>query len=242
MDNSVYIVLSRQLAKFEDMDVTSNNIANATTAGYSAEKLQFTQFLVDNGKTGKKDAYASSATGYRDTSPGPLQNTGNPLDLAISGNGYFQIETPLGTRYTKAGNFQLDANGLLVNVNGYPVLGNDGSQITIPPTARNIEINGAGQILADGNASGQVGVVEFSREQALNRLGNSLYSSEETPQPSQTARVAQGALEGSNVNGVTELVRVMGISRDVGNTAKFIETIYDLERKTSTTLSQKKQA
>ncbi len=241
MDTSVYIALSRQLTKFDDMILASNNIANANTAGYNAEKMQFTQFLVDNGDIGKKDAYADTGRSYRDTSTGPIRNTGNPLDLAISGNGYFQIETPLGTRFTKAGNFQLDANNMLVTINGDPVLGADGTQITIPAGAKNIEINGVGQVSVDGNSVGQVGIMEFANEQSMRRLGNSLYSASETPQPAQTARVVQGAVEGSNVNGVTELVKVMSISREVGSTAKFIETIYDLERKTSTALAQKKQ-
>jgi flagellar basal-body rod protein FlgF len=241
MDNSIYIILSRQMAKFEDMAVTSNNIANINTPGYNAQRLVFNQYLVDAGN-GKKDAYVNDGTAYRDTSNGALQTTGNPLDLAISGNGYFQIKTPLGTRYTKAGNFQIDANGMLINNQGYPVLGADGAQISIPTSSRKIEINGIGQISADGQSVGQVGVVEFSNEQAMTRLGNSLYDSKAAPQPATTARVVQGAIESSNVNGVTELVHVMDISRSVNNTAKFIETMYDLEQKTSSTLAQQKPA
>lgn len=242
MDSSIYIALSRQMAQFEDMTMTANNIANVNTPGYSAQKMVFSQYLIDNGQTGKKDAYANTPSSYRDTTTGSINSTGNPLDLAISGPGYFQVETPLGKRFTKAGNFQLDATGILVNSSGYPVLGADGGQITVPPGTRKIEINGAGQLAADGRTIGQVGVVEFQNEQALNRLGNSLYDSKEAPQAAVRARVLQGALEQSNVNGVTELVRVMEISRSVGNTAKFIETMYDLERRTSSTLALKKQA
>ena len=164
------------------------------------------------------------------------------LDLAINGHGYFQVETPLGTRYTKAGNFQLDAKGALVTNAGYPVLGGDGSQITIPPTAKKIEINGAGQILVDGQGTGQIGVVEFADEQAMTRLGNSLYDSKTAPTPALNSRVAQGALESSNVNGVTELVRVMDISRSVGDSAKFIEEMYSLESKAAATLTHNKPA
>jgi flagellar basal-body rod protein FlgF len=242
MDTSIYIALSRQLLQFDDMAMTSNNIANINTPGYNAQRMVFNQYLVDNGHTGKKDAYADAPTSYRDTSNGATKTTNNPLDLAISGNAYFQVETPLGTRFTKAGNFQLDANGMMVNSDGYPVLGADGAPVSLPPSTKKIEINGAGQILADGNGVGQVGVMAFENEQSMKRLGNSLYSSEEEPQVSQTARVVQGAIESSNVNGVTELVRVMQLSRSVGNTSKFIETMYDLERKSSTTLAQKKQA
>ncbi len=242
MDTSVYIMLSRQMAQFEAMSVTSNNIANMNTPGYNSQKMVFRQHLTDAGKIGQQDAYADTPGGYRDTSTGAMQITNNPLDLAITGPGYFQVETPLGVRYTKAGNFKVDASGMLVTSNGYPVLGADGSQITIPQGARKIEINGVGQISVDNNASGQIGVMEFADEQSMTRFGNSLYGSQAQPLPAQTARVMQGALESSNVNGVTELVQVMEIARGVGNTAKFIETMYDLERKTSNTLSARKQA
>ena len=242
MDSSVYIVLSRQLAQFQNMEVTSNNIANINTPGFNAQKLVFKQYLVDNGKTGSKDAYADAPYAYRDTSNGALKNTGNPFDLAINGNGYFQVETPNGVRYTRSGGFQMDANGTIVTVDGYPVLGNDGSSITIPQGSKNVEINAIGQITADGQNVGQVGLVEFQNEQSLKRLGNSLYSSEETPQAATTAHMIQGSVEDSNVNGVTELVRVMELSRDFASSSKFIETAYDLERKTSATFTHKSTA
>lgn len=242
MDSSVYIVLSKQLAQFQNMELTANNIANVNTPGYAAQKLVFNQFLIDNGKSGGKDAYADAPKAYRDTTGGALQMTGNQLDMAISGKGYFMVESPLGVRYTRAGNFQMDSQGMLTDVNGYPVLGNDNSPISLPTTARTIVVNGAGQITVDGQAAGQVGVVEFNDPQTLTRFGNSLYGSSETPTPAIASRVTQGALEGSNVNGVTELVRVMELSRSFGASSKFIEGIYDLERKTSSTFTQRKQA
>ena len=243
MDSSIYIALSQQMAKFEDMAVTSNNIANINTPGYNAQRLIFNQYLVDSGnKSGEKDAYANDPYAYRDTSAGAMQSTGNPLDLAITGPGYFQVKTPLGTRFTKAGNFQINAEGMLITNQGYPVLGADGAEISIPPTTRKVEINGIGQITADGQATGQVGVVEFDNEQAMTRLGNSLFDSKAAGKPAVAARVVQGALEASNVNGVTELVHVMDISRSVGNSSKFIEAMYDLEGKTSSVLAQQKPA
>lgn len=243
MDSSIYIALSKQLAQFQDMELTSNNIANVNTPGYNAQKLVFSQYLSANGKTGQKDAYADTPYGYRDTSGGALQTTGNQLDVAIKGdNSYFQIETPLGTRYTKSGAFQVNSDGTLVTVDGYPVLGSDNSQISLPTTAKNVVINASGQITVDGLAVGALGVAEFANPQAMTRFGNSLYAATETPQQSLSARVVQGAIEASNVNSVSELVRVMDISRSVGATSKFIETMYDLERKASTTLSRSKQA
>lgn len=236
MDNSIYITLSRQTALFRDMEVTANNIANVNTAGYNAEKLMFSDYLVKDNK--RMDAYANDPLSWRDTAQGSMKTTSNNFDLAISGNGYFQIQTPLGVRYTRAGNFQINAEGTLVNVEGNAVLGADGGEIAIPDNAKSVIINGAGQVTVDGEDVGQVGVMEFADEQGMKRLGNSLYSSEETPLPSETARVVQGALETSNVSPVSEMVRVMNLSRATTSTAKFVEVMYDLQRKTSSTYAK----
>jgi flagellar basal-body rod protein FlgF len=234
MDNSIYITLSRQMALFRDMEVTANNIANVDTPGYQGEKLLFADYLVkDVQNTDRRNtAYALDPVSYRDTSTGRMKTTGNTFDVAISGEAYFQVQSPLGVRYTRSGNFQVDADGNLVTVEGYPVLGNDGGNIILPQNAVNVVINGAGQIIVDGADSGQIGMVEFTNPQAMTRLGNNLYTSTETPLPSETSRMAQGVLETSNVTAVTEMVRVMNVSRSVSNTAKFIETMYDLERRT----------
>jgi len=234
MDNSIYITLSRQMALFRDMEVTANNIANVDTPGYQGEKLLFSDFLVkDVQNTDRRNtAYALDPMTYRDTSSGRMKTTGNTFDVAISGDAYFQVQSPLGVRYTRSGNFQVDAEGNLVTVEGYPVLGNDGGTITLPQNAVNVDINGSGQITVDGQDAGQIGMVEFANPQGMTRLGNNFYTATETPIPSETARMAQGVLESSNVTAVTEMVRVMNVSRAVGNTAKFIETMYDLERRT----------
>lgn len=241
MDTNVYIALSRQLTQFQDMEMTANNIANVNTPGYNAQKMVFDQYLVKSGND-RKDAYANNPSSYRDTANGAFKTTGNPLDLAINGHGYFQVETQLGPRYTKAGNFQITAEGVLVTSMGYPVMAADGSRITLPPGTKTIEINGIGQVIGDGQPLGQIGAFEFENEQKMKRLGNSLFSSEDTPTPSSKARIIQGSLETANVNGVTELVRVMELARNVGNTSKYIETMYDLERKLSTTMSKARPA
>lgn len=239
MDNGIYIALSRQQALFRDMTVSANNLANATTSGYNAQKLIFENYLVKDVK--RKTAYANDVTAYRDTSNGSIKTTNNPFDLAISGPGYFQVETPQGTRYTKSGNFQINAEGTLMTTQGYPVLGNDAGRITIPPNANRVVINGIGQISVDGADSGQVGLVEFANEQRMTRQGDTLFNTAEAPAPAQRASIAQGAIESSNVSAVAELIRVQEISRSVGSTAKFIETMYDLQRKVSSVYTKTSQ-
>lgn len=240
MDNGIYIALSRQNALFRNMEVTANNLANATTSGYNAEKLLFENYLVKDNR--RRDAYANDVTSYRDTSSGTIKTTGNPFDLAINGPGYFLVETPFGTRYTKNGNFQIDREGTLVTAQGYPVLSNDQSRITIPNNATRVVINGIGNIDVDGASAGQIGLVEFSNEQRMDRQGNSLFSTTETATPATRARMAQGAIESSNVSSISELIRVQEISRSVGSTAKFIETMYDLQRKVSSVYTKQTQA
>ncbi len=245
MDNSIYVTLSRQMTLFRDMEATANNIANVNTVGYNSEKLAFHDYLVDGmleGKRGEDVAYARDPLSYRDTTNGPLRTTGNPLDLAINGPGYFMVETPLGQRFTKAGNFMLNAEGTLVTPQGYPVLSNDGGVINFPEDANNVTIFDDGRITQNGDEIGQVGVVEFANEQAMKRLGNNLYSSDAQPLERQTARVVQGATEQSNVNGVNEMVRVVQLQRSVGSTAKFVEVMYDLQRKVTTTYAKAQQA
>lgn len=245
MDNSIYVTLSRQLTLFRDMDVTANNIANMNTVGYNTEKLAFDDYLVEadiDGKPGQKVAYTRDPLSYRDTNNGPLKTTGNPLDLAISGPGYFIVDTPLGQRYTKAGNFMIDGQGTLVTPQGYPVLSNAGDVIAFPDDTTDVQVNDQGIITANGDEIGQVGVVEFANEQAMKRLGNNLYSSDAQPMEQQTARVVQGALEQSNVQGVSELVRVVQLQRSVASTAKFVEVMYDLQRKVTNTYAKAQQA
>lgn len=240
MDNGIYISLSRQMALFRDLEMSANNIANANTAGFNAQKMIFSEYLAKDQK--RKDAYANDITSYRDTAKGSFRTTNNPYDLAISGPGYFQVETPYGTRYTKAGNFAVDPQGTLMTVQGYPVLGNDGGRIVIPDTVQRVVINGAGQVSGDGNDIGQIGVVEFENEQKMERMGDSLYSATEEAIPAEKSRVVQGAIESSNVSAVAELIRVQEVSRSVGSTAKFIETMYDLQRKVASVYAKTAQA
>jgi flagellar basal-body rod protein FlgF len=242
MDNSIYITLSRQAALFRDLEVSANNIANASTPGYNTQKVVFSDYMVKDKETRRKDAYANDVSTYRDTAKGSMRMTDNPFDLAITGPGYFIVETPFGTRYTKSGNFQIDSQGTLMTTEGYPVLGNDRGRITIPEGVNRVVINGAGEIAGDGNDLGLVGLAEFKDEQRMERLGQTLYNSKEEPVPADRSRIVQGGLENSNVSAVSELVRVQEISRSVGSTAKFIETMYDLQRKVSSVYAKNGQA
>jgi flagellar basal-body rod protein FlgF len=241
MDNSAYITLSRQLALFRDMDVTANNIANANTTSYDAEHMLFNSYLTKdvNQRVQNPMAFAYDISTYRNTDTGPIRATGNPLDIAIDGDAYMSVETPLGTRYTRAGNLQIDAGGTLTTAEGYAVLNSNGQRILIPEDAREIRIGSVGNITVNGEELATIGLFKFDNPQLMERLQGALFRSEITPEPANdSVRVVQGALEGANVQPVVELTHMMDVSRSVGNTAKMIEVLYDLQRKTANTWAQ----
>lgn len=240
MDNSIYVTLSRQLALFRDMDIVANNIANANTTGYNSEHIQFDSFLTKDVNQGVQNPmnFAYNPTSYRNTEVGPIKVTGNDLDVAIQGAGYFTVDTPLGERYTRAGNFQIDGAGTLVSVEGYPVLDVSGQPIIMPENATSIQIGELGNIKVNGEDFGSIGVVQFDNPQLLERISGRLFKSDVSPQPADSYRVMQGSLEGSNVEPVTELTHMISLSHNVTDTAKFIEAMYDLQRKASNTWAQ----
>ena len=239
MDNSIYIALSRQTAQFRKMDMTANNIANTDTVGFQSEHMVFTDYIVDNDRRGKvKNAFTQDIASYRDPKNGPIKATGNALDVAINGDGYFVVETPQGNRYTRAGNFQLDGNGVLITPAGYPVLNEGGQRIEFAVEDRDIEIGEAGNIKVNGEDRGNLGVVEFENPQFMTQVSDNLLKTDQAPLPALNSRVAHGALENSNVVGVTEVVELVKLQRSVSSTAKFIEVMYDLQRKANNVYSQ----
>lgn len=237
MDNGIYIALSRQTALFRDLDVTANNIANSSTAGFRSEKVLFTEYLVDDGNRNKM-AFTNDIVTHRNLDQGRMQVTDNPFDVAISGKGYFVVETPLGNRYTRAGNFQLDAEGTLVTPDGNPVLDNAGQRIVFDPDSREIVVREDGTIQVDGGELATLGVVEFENEQVLERLSSALYKADVTPQQSETSRVLHGVVEQSNVSAVSEITHLVDLNRSVGSLTRFIDSQYELQRRAGNVLSK----
>lgn len=240
MDNSIYVMLSRQTALFRDMEVTAGNIANANTVGFGGSHLLFNSYLGKDVNQGQQNPmqFAHDISTYRNLQQGSMKQTGNQLDVAINGSGYFMVNTPLGVRYTRAGNFQVGTDGFLTTADGNQVLDNSSQPIQIPEDANVIEIGSAGNISINGEEFGNLGVAQFENEQLLQKVQGALYRSEVEPTITDQANVQQGVLENANVQAVNELTHMMQVSRSVANTAKFIEVAYDLQRKASTTIAQ----
>lgn len=238
MDTGIYVALSKQVGTLRDMDVTSNNIANMTTTGFQADELLFTDFLTSTTPQENKVAFANDISTYRDTTQGTLQTTGAPLDAAISGQGYFVVNTPLGQRYTRNGNFKIGGDGQLVTSDGYPVLDESSQPITFDDTDRVIDLRDDGTINVDGGDRATLKIVQFDNPQLMKQAGKTLYSSDVAPKPAQDFQVLSGVLERSNVVPFQELTHMMYLSRTLAGTINFISTMHALERKASDTLSK----
>ncbi|MDE3016450.1 MAG: flagellar basal-body rod protein FlgF [Pseudomonadota bacterium] len=240
MDNSIYVTLSGQLTLFHDMEATANNVANAETAGYDADHILFNSYVTQDVNQGNRNpmAFATEASTYRDITNGPMKVTGRDLDVAIQGEGYFEVETPLGIRYTRAGNFQIGADGTLVSAEGYPVLDNSGQHILLPDDTDKIDIGAAGNLKVNGEDFGSLGIVRFDHPQLLERMGNRLFKSDAQPSPADSANILQGTLEGSNVQPILEMTHMVDLSHQVANTAQLISVVYDLETKTADAWAQ----
>ncbi len=221
MESPWLISISRQAALQRDMDAVANNIANVNTPGYKAERMMFSEYLV-RPQRNVPLSFVQDRGMMRDLSEGPLTKTGNPLDLALSGDGYFMVDTPNGQRYTRSGRFQLDAERRIVDERGEPVLGDGGQPITIP-TDRNVitiapdgtvSANTDGTVSTDTDIVGKLGVVTFDNPRSMKREAFGLYASDATPTPAkEQTRVMQGMLEESNVNAIQEMTNMIEISR-----------------------------
>lgn len=222
-----------------NVDVISNNIANMNTTGYKRQRASFMDLMyqnLDRPGTTSSDAGTTVPSGiqiglgvrtgavYRSHSQGTLEITENTYDLALNGDGFFQIELPSGeTAYTRDGSFQLNENGEMVTAQGYVLE----PGITIPDDAVDVEINEQGQVFAaiDGQANmtevGQIELATFINKAGLVAIGNNLLTESESsgtpitgnPGEDQFASIRQGAVEQSNVNVVEELTRMISAQR-----------------------------
>ena len=246
MDNTLYIALSRQTALLRQMDVVANNIANVDTTGYRSENMLFDKYVVQaevDGKKGKTGelAFTQDIATVTDPSQGTLQVTDRPFDMAIQGKGFFVVQTPLGERYTRAGNFQLDANGVLTTAQGYPVLDEGRQQIVLENIQGDVVVGETGGITVDGNEVAQIGVVQFENEQLLDKVGNSLFKSDVAPAAADNYRIVHGVVEKSNVNSVQEMNHMITVSRNVSSVGNIISEVDDLQLNAIRTLAKQSQ-
>lgn len=223
MENPTYIGLTRQLGLQRKLEVTANNLANAETDGFKAERTRFHDLVVNLENTGNL-AFSSTVNISRDHSEGTVRITHNPLDIAIQGEGYFAVDTGEGDLYTRHGRFTINENNELVTVNGHAVLNQARQAVLVPLFTQNIIVSGDGLVSAGGEEIDQIGIFRFENEQALEKLSDTLFrANDQQAIIVDNARVSQGALEGSNVEAISELVQLIDLQRAFERTAKLIE-------------------
>jgi flagellar basal-body rod protein FlgF len=240
MQNALLVGLSRQVALSRELDVVANNIANINTTGYKADGSLFEEYLSSAARadqSGTRVSFVRDRGTWHDLSAGPIEKTGNPLDVAIDGNAFLVVQTARGERYTRNGSLQINATGQLVTSDGNQVIG-DAGPIAFQPNDKQISISSDGTIsVQEGNskvdsARGTLKLVSFDNVQQLQKDGSSTFMATGgvQPQPTKKATVVQGSIEKSNVRGVVEMSRMIEITRTYTQIASILQQQHDLNQ------------
>jgi flagellar basal-body rod protein FlgF len=217
MDNAIYVGLSKQMLLQRELDIAASNLANVDTVGFKFEEMLSNADPTPSTRPGGTTPPLTFVTAngmLRNYTQGPLTQTGSPLDLAIDGKGFFKISTAAGTRYTRDGRFKLDPTGKIVTQDGDAVQGDSGD-ITLDPKKGPVAISNNGEISQSGQVVGKLAAVTFDSLSALSKDGSNQYRNDSnlTEQPATSVSLKQGMLEGSNVQPITQITRLIEISQ-----------------------------
>ncbi len=218
MDITTSLAASRLLAQQRALDITANNIANANTPGFRTERVVFSDFVDRQTQTAsvpgvKGIVYTQDRATYREAQAGAITHTGNPFDLALSGDGYFTVATKNGPRLTRDGRFGPRPDGTLANGSGDAVLDVNGKPIRIPQTDTNVTIAGDGAVTTESGQIGKIGVVQPADPMKLRAEGATNFISDAPTAQVASPGIVQGAVEESNVQPVLEVTRMMDNER-----------------------------
>lgn len=254
----IYTALSGAVAQNQRLDNIANNLANVNTPGFKKDQTVFREYLSANEKLPEvlqvprvpasiesfydmqaaDRGYAEAIGSHSDFSQGTLLNTGNNLDLAIEGEGFLEVLTPQGVRYSRSGNLRVDAQGVLVNQSGFPVLksGAGGpSQRVFNIKDSNLTISYSGDLYERDENLGKISVVAFAEKDALVKEGNSLYTLRSnftgSPVAAREYKLHQGFLESSNVNIVQEMTDMIAANRIFETNQKAIKAFDQMDEK-----------
>jgi flagellar basal-body rod protein FlgF len=249
MGGEIYMAAAGALAYEKRLEVVANNLANINTAGFKQDDVSFRAYMLSGsgGATTVNPPYPSNGqasslwieySSHTDFTSGSLKNTGNRLDLALNGGGFFSVQSPDGVVYTRRGNFTLNSEGTLVTQEGWPVLG-DGGEIRVDGrgpdrTALEFTVGEDGTVTVNGNALGRLRVEDFTQAAGLVKTGDCYFkpATEQTAgEPAENARVAQGFLEMSNVEAVRTMTEMIEILRGYESYQRVIRSVDELDSK-----------
>ncbi len=220
----------------ESLDMLANNLANAATAGYKKDGESYSLYMseVAAGEGAEADPVTAVLPvierRWTDFSQGTLVTTGNPLDLALSGEGFFTVAGAGGQLYTRNGSFHVSANGYLETSEGYRVQTAGGGNIQV--NARDpVEIAADGTVSQKGLSLGKVAIVRFAEPGGLVKTAGAYYSSQDAPIPAGNTEVVQGRTEGSNVNTAESAVRLIHVMRQFEVLTKAVLLNAEMDRR-----------
>ena len=236
MIGAIYLATSGALLNQKRMEVITNNLANVNTAGFKKDEVSFR--IKESPADVGENLMRVSLNSHRQTPPlwlemavttnyasGPTKQTGSPFDFAISGRGFFSVQTPDGVRYTRDGRFSMDQDGQLVTSDGHPVLG-DGGPIQV--NGQSLIVDEDGNISVDGNAVDQFRIVTFKNADALRKIGNSLFAAagaNTTGESTEAVQVRQGVIEKSNVSTIRMMTEMIEVIRSYESYQKAIRSV-----------------
>jgi flagellar basal-body rod protein FlgF len=243
MENAGLVGLSRQIALQRELDVVANNIANLNTTGYKADNVTFGEYMMPAARAtnfrgnDRLVSFTQDRTTWLDQSQGPVEQTGNPLDIAMSGSTFLAVQTPAGERYTRNGALQINAQGQLVTSEGLAVVGQNGP-IVFQPGDREISISADGAVSVREGANttdtqrGKMKFASFTDPRMLLKDGTSTFRPPAGMQVDTPAavRINQGAIEKSNVRSVVEMTRMVEVTRTYTQVAQLLQQHSDMRR------------
>ena len=243
MELTTDIALSRLIAQQRALDVTATNLANAGTPGFKAERTVFSDWLskqtgTDSPRGGGTVAFMQDRATYRDQQAGPLQHTGNPLDFAVSGNGFFTVDGPRGPRLTRAGHFTPLPDGRLGDVDGNALLDRAGQPIRLSAADSMITVTADGTVSSQNGRLGQIGLVQPDDPNRMTAEGARTLRADSPTTPVAAPHLVQGAVEDSNVQPVMEMTRMMTDMREFQFTTQFVQAESDRRQSAIDKLTQ----
>ena len=224
MQPGLYVALSGQIALERRLTTIAHNVANAGTVGFRAEGVHFASLV--SGVSHFPTSFSATGGDYLSTASGGLAQTGNPLDVAIQGNGWIAIATPAGVAYTRDGRMRMTDEGSLVTLAGHAVLDAGNAPLTVDPAAGPAAIGRDGMITQNGRQIGAIGLFAIETAAGYRRFENSavIPSTPATPVLSFAADgFVQGFVEDSNVNPVTEMTHLIFVTRAFESLAAAID-------------------
>lgn len=228
MENATYIALSRLDTQQRALSVVAGNIANASTSGFKAQHVLFSDYIAEQEGAvtsgAEIESYTQDRATYRNLDQGEMQATGNPLDLALGGDGYFTLQTKSGTRLSRSGRFERLTDGTIADETGNALLNTDGQAIRLPAEDRVVSVAADGTISTETGIKGRIAIVTPNDANKLMPEGAKFLRADTPTTPLATPKVVQGMIENSNVQVMTEMTRMMQIQRDFQFMTQFVQS------------------